>query len=170
MFEQKVAVVASKMRVNGNEIGTMTGVEMPSITLGTQDVQGSGLMGTLSLPSTGQFESMEMKFDLRGLSGDHALLMQPGALDIALLFAQDTVSVQAGIVPEGCKVYAKTVFKSYEPGSVKNGEPSEGSVTHEVLRLQIFVAGREILLIDKTAYIYRVNGIDRAADLRALIN
>lgn len=166
----KTAVVASKLMDNNEVVGTMVNVELPGISLGTQDVSGAGFMGTASLPTTGQVESMETTIGLRGMSGDQALLMRAGVHDLCLRFAQDSVSVQNGVVPEGCKIYMRTVFKSTDSGSIESNNPIEGSVVHEVLRYLVYTGGKETLLVDKTAHIFRVNGVDQMEDVRKLID
>ena len=167
---KKLAVIVSKLLDNNVEIASQVGVDLPGITLTTQEVSGAGYMGKSDLPITGQVEGMELKISTQGLSADQMVLARSGRHQITLRFAQDSMSVQKGIIPEGCKIYATTVFKSMDGGSIKNANPYESAVTHEVLRYQMIVNGVEVLLINREAYKYIVNGADLTANVWSLVN
>lgn len=166
----KTVVIASKLRDNNTEIGSQVSVELPEINLGTEEVGGGGFLGTADLPATGQVESMETTINMRGLSKEQAALMRSGTHKLALLFAQDSYTVQHGVKPEGCKIYMDTVFKGYSPGSVEPMSAQEGSVVHEVIRYQEIVNGVETILVDKVNSIFRVDGVDQMQDVRSMLS
>jgi len=169
MDTMKTAVVASKFKSNGTEIATHVSADLPSISRVAFDMNGAGVMGTVSVPVTGQFEAMELSINTRGFSGEAGRLMALGEQRLELLFSQDSHSVQKGIVPEGCKIYATGTFMKQESGSVVPGEASDGSVSFSVYRYEVYVAGKEVILIDQFKFIYRVNGKDLMEAVRKAI-
>lgn len=166
----KTVVIASKLRDNNEEVGALVSVELPEINLGTEEVKGAGFLGTSDLPATGQVEAMEATINTRGMDKQHVALLKMGVHKFALLFVQDSFSVQKGVVPEGCKIYMDAVFKGYSPGSVEQMSAQEGSFVYEVLRYQVIVDGRELLLIDKVNSIFKVDGQDQMQDVRSMLN
>lgn len=154
------SVVASKLRDGDKLIGEHVAVELPEISMSTQDFKGAGIMGTMNLPTTGQIDSMECKVSRRGLSANAVELERPGTHKLSLTFSQDYLTSAGETVPKGSKINVLGTYKSSGGGSVEDGEPYESDVTYEVLRYEIYIDGKEILLIDKRARIHRVNGVD----------
>lgn len=169
MPEFRGAVIASKLRDGNEQIGSHVGVDLPSIAFATQEYKGSGLMGPLTLPSSGQIEHMEVKLNLRGSGEGRARLMQPGTHKLGLFFGEDSLSVQRGVIRVGCKIYMDAIFVSADGGTVENGSPREGSITMAVTRYQEIVDGKEELLVDKLSNIYRINGVDHMADINSML-
>ena len=165
----KVAVIASSVKVDNVKVGSYINAEIPSIGFATTDVTGAGVMGTIAVPVMGQIESMEMVLHTRGMDADTHALYAPGKHRIELLNAQQVFAPNTNDKAVAGKIYVEGRFKSADGGSVEAPNPSEGSVTYEVTRMQWFVEGRETLLVDKENYIYRVNGVDHMADVRAAV-
>lgn len=165
----KTVVIASMLKDNNKEIAAHVSVELPEITLGTEEVKGAGFLGTSDLPATGQVENLEVTINTRGMDKTDVLLMKSGLHKLALLFFQDSYSVQSGVVPEGCKIYMDAIFTGYAPGSVEPMSAQEGSVTMTVLRYQMIVNGKETLLIDKPNFIFKVDGKDQMQSVRSML-
>lgn len=161
-----VSIIATSVKVDGTKIGSYVSVDLPGITFSTTDVSGAGVMGTIAVPTMGQVESMEMVIHTRGIDVEARGLYTPGNHKIDLLTAQQVFAPNTKDKAVSGKIYAEGRLKSADGGSIEVPNPVEGSVTYEVTRLQEFVGGREVLLIDKENYIYRVNGVDHMADVR----
>ena len=57
--------------------------------------------------------------------------------------------------------------KSYPLGSLEQGKKHGNEVEMEITRLEVLLDGQEKLMIDKLAFIYRVNGNDLLRQVRA---
>jgi len=167
----KSSVIYTALFDNDRYIGAGVSVTLPGVTLSTADIKGAGVMGTLAIPSTGQIESMEWVVNLRGIEADSDRLTRPGMHRQELRFYQDTYNPGSAKMSQNyVKIFLDGIFKSNDGGSVEQGNPVEGSATYELFRMQKFVDGAEILLIDKTKGIYQVNGTDYWAPIRSIMS
>ncbi|MCL2495683.1 MAG: phage major tail tube protein [Oscillospiraceae bacterium] len=164
-----VAIIASSVKVDNVKVGAHVSVDLPGISFATTDVGGAGVMGTIAVPTMGQVESTEMAIHTRGLDAGARALYAPGKHRIELLTAQQVFAPNTNDKAVAGKIYVEGRFKSADGGSVEKPNPVEGSVTYEVTRMQEFVDGREVLCVDKENFIYRVNGVDYMAEVRAAV-
>lgn len=166
----KSMVVASRFFDDGVELSSITSADVPGITLDAADIKGSGVMGTLNLPATGQIGSMEYVVHSRGVEADTDRLSRPGTHVQEMRYAQDTYNTNTGtITQEKVKLIVTGVFKSSDGGRIEPGAAVESSATYEVMRMQKFVAGKETLLIDKVKQIFKINGTDHWEKIRSAL-
>ena len=69
----------------------------------------------------------------------------------------------------GCKAFIKGIAKGIPGGDLEIGSSFEGAVTIAVLRYQLYVDGKEVVLIDKLKGILKINGKDYAKSIKSLI-
>lgn len=163
------AVGVSKILDGGVDVGCQGTAEIPGVKYTTQDFKGPGIMGTLSLPTSGQVESMQLKINCRGLSSMMAKLQAPGVHDLELRLVQDTVAAGGQTEARLAKVFVTGTYVEGETGTMESGSVVEGSATYEVQRMQIIEGGEEVLLIDKLTHQHRVNGRDYGQDVWTLV-
>jgi hypothetical protein len=143
-------------------------VTLPSISAITSDVSGAGIGGKVEMPVMGHFDSMTLGISFRTVELAAAELMIPEAKDIVLRASQQIYDGAGGsIKSEGVVVYARVMPKSNELGALKPGDPIDGKVELEVLRIRVVKAGVELYEIDKLNGIYKVLGFDYTASVRA---
>ena len=69
----------------------------------------------------------------------------------------------------GCKAFIKGIAKGIPGGDLEIGSSFEGAITIAVLRYQLYVDGKEVVLIDKLKGILKINGKDYAKNIKSLI-
>lgn len=153
-------VINHRVLVGNTEVDDVTSITLPNLEQQTVDLNGAGIMGTISMPTTGQIGSLELSIAYRSLSRSVLRLQRPGNQNIEVRFVKDYMDRNGQMLPQGAKVFATGVLKSSEGGNIENNGAIEGSVTYEVLRYRVIVDGVETLLIDKLNNIYRVDGVD----------
>ena len=132
-------------------IGTAPEITLPQITSETIDVSGSGILGKISAPNIGQFESIEQEVSFNLVYSSFVNVLSPKRqVNLTFRVAQQAVDKSLG--------YA-----------YKAGEGMEAKVKLELTYLMIENDGEEIIAIDKLNGIYRVQGEDMLADVAALI-
>lgn len=154
------SVIAHKLIVDRVEIDDNVSCELPSIELGTSEVKGAGILGSVDMPSPGQVNAMTFTISSRSINKKNAALARPGKQSIELRFVRDVIQADGTVIPAGAKVFITGAIKKYGPGKVEQGATMDGSLEYEVLRYRQVIEGKETLLIDKFNYQYVVNGVD----------
>jgi len=161
-------VIQHNVLVDNEALDDVTGFELPSIEISTSELSGAGIMGTISMPTTGQLGALELTISYRSNIGK-SRLVKPGIRNIEIRLAQDYMTPEGAMLPKGSKIFCTGLFKSSQGGSVENNNPTEGNAVYEVIRYRHIVDGVETLLIDKLAGIYKVNGVDYMQSVNAVL-
>ena len=69
----------------------------------------------------------------------------------------------------GCKAFIKGIAKGIPGGDLEIGSSFEGAITIAVMRYQLYVDGKEVVLVDKLKGILKINGKDYAKEINSLI-
>lgn len=163
-------IIAHKLLADGIEIDDNVSCTLPSIEAETSDIKGAGILGTISMPTTGQINSMTFSISTKSINKNASNLAKPGVpQNLELRFAKDVMSSSGQMVPQGSKIFITGIMKKYDPGKVENSGTMDGSIEFEVIRYRQVIDGEEALLIDKKNYIYKVNGVDYMASVKALL-
>lgn len=162
-------VIASKLLVDGKDIDDNVSCQLPSLETQTTELKGAGIMGSIDMPSTGQFSGLTFTVNLRSINKNSGELLKPGIRNIELRFARDVITSEGTAIKEGTKIFITGINKKFDPGKVEEPTTMDGSAEFEVIRYRIVVDGYETLLIDKLNYIYKVNGVDYMESVRAAL-
>lgn len=144
-----------------------TSVEIAGLSTKTADISGIGVLGEISAPVVAHFESIEVTINWRVPTQTSIVIT--GAEPIALELYGDIQNFDGGAnqhIHQQIKVTIRGRGKNYEGGTFEAMNTMDGSNTIETHYLKYELDGKEILLIDKYAYIFRVNGVDRMAEIR----
>jgi uncharacterized protein len=163
-------VIAHKLLRDGVEIDDNVSCQLPSLDALTGEVKGAGLMGPIDMPVTGQLGSMVFTVNMRSVNKNAVELARPGIQNLELRFARDVINANGQKIPEGTKIFISGMNKKYDPGKVEGAATMDGSAEFEVIRYRQIINGEETLLIDKKNFIYKVNGIDYMAAIKAALN
>lgn len=164
-------IIANKIKINDVEIEDVTSIELPEITIGTYEVKGSGVMGTIDMPSFSKIEGLTLTVEYRSSTENNINLLAPKVHDVKIAIVKDVVGSDGVVVADGNKIFLQVRTKSHKAGTVTNGENMSASATFEVLSYKMIDGhGKELINIDKIKYIYRVNGTDYAEQTRNYIN
>ena len=157
--------------INGNKaIGVTSEISMPTITSETIDVSGTGILGKISAPNIGQFESIEQEITFNLIYSSFVDMLSPKRqVNLTIRAAQQAVDKNLGYAYKGLRIVEVGRVKEFTPGKIKPGEGMDAKVKLELPYLMIENDGQQIIEIDKLNGIYRVNGEDMLADVSALI-
>lgn len=151
-------------------IGTAAEISLPQITSETIDVSGSGILGKISAPNIGQFESIEQEVPFNLVYSSFVNVLSPKRqVNLTFRVAQQAVDKSLGYAYKGLRIVEVGRVKEFTPGKIKAGEGMEAKVKLELTYLMIENDKEEIICIDKLNGIYRVQGEDMLADVTALI-
>ena len=164
----KSTIVAGRSFDDGVELfAAVVSVDLPGITLATVDIKGPGVMGTIAVPSTGQLDNMEHVVHIRGAGTNTERLARPGQHKQEFRYVQDNYDPATGVMKQDqIKIFLDGLFREMDGGSVEQGAAIERSVTYNTRRMQVFINGRETVLIDKTQQQWVIDGVDHWAPIR----
>lgn len=151
-------------------IGLASEISMPTVTSETIEVSGPGILGKISAPNIGQFESIEQEITFNLIYSSFVNMLSPKRqVNLTIRAAQQAVDKSLGYAYKGLRIVEVGRVKEFTPGKVKSGEGMEAKVKLELTYLMIENDGEQIIEIDKLNGIYKVNGEDMLADVSALI-
>lgn len=159
-------VIADTVYSDGMLCAKEATVQFPSITPLTSDYP---VMGTLTLPTLGLLESMELSISSQGIDSVSGQLARLRKQQIEIRWVQQHVDAESDLHKAGCKAFFTAVPKGIPGLSIEPGSASDNEYTFEVLRYQLFINGEELWLIDRTSGILRISGSDYAADIQSLL-
>ena len=128
-------------------------VTLPEVSPLTNDLKAGG---TLSVPDMSQIDSMETTVSKMGVDANFGALAAAKKLEIR--FAQQVVQQDGTQKTVGGKAYLRVMLKKLPGVQLETGAANENEYTYETSRYQLFVDGKEILLIDKLLGIVRIGG------------
>lgn len=168
-MKKGVAVTAHKVLVDNTEIGDNVSCTLPDIEHSTAELKGAGISGTIDVPLFGLFSGMTFTMDLRSLNANTARMLKPGVTTIELRFLQSVIATNGDFIEEGTKIFVTGYNKKFAPGKVETSTTMDASAEFEVTRYRIVCDGVEVLLIDKLANQYKVNGVDYKQKAREVL-
>ena len=158
-------VIVQKVLINGVEVDDMVSCELPNIEYMTAEMKGAGIAGTSDEPMQGLTNALNFKIATRSVNKNAHLLMTSGELKIELRVGHNENDKYVFI-----KVFMTAKCKNYSPGKSENANHMESSAEYNVTRYRQVADGVETLLIDKYAFIHKINGVDVLEKLRAGLN
>jgi P2 family phage contractile tail tube protein len=152
----------------GAMYGKFDEITVPEIKNKAQENKPTDGIGTRRLPGL-SIDPMEATFKAQGFNTDfHAMAANPYK-EVGLQVRSNRVVTRNGgkLDAEGVRLDLRGWFSSAKEGSFKQGEGAQCEYKMEVTALKLVVDGREIKEIDIDNYIWKVNGEDIIADIRA---
>lgn len=154
----------------GRKVEDVTKIDLPTIEHPTTTVKDSGMVMDVDVPNMYHFNAMEI-----GISHNNgtncSYLANPGVHSIEARVARQNYDVAMGEIGlELIKVRARCIHKSTEKGSIETDNPYGSSEKYSVLRYEEEVNGEILTLIDSTAGIIRINGVDYSNSLTSILD
>lgn len=159
-------IAACTIYAGGELVARDVTVTLPAVTPTTGELKG---MGTIEMPNPTQLEAMELAITKQGIDRELGKLANMKAQDIEVRWVQDVMKSDGTTAPEGCKAFMRAISKGLPGLSVEPGSVSENEMTFSVLRYQLFVGGKEIVLADKLNAILRANGKNYTSGIDSLL-
>lgn len=153
--------------IDGSDSAGVADGTFPNVEFMTSEVKGAGLAGAVDSPGVGQLQSLTCELNWRTRPRNFIALAEPRAHNLD--FYADDLSYDAGrgeYVHTQVHIFMKAVTKSYDIGKLAVDESAESKTEHEIYYFKLEVDRKEVIVVDKYNYIYRVNGVDYLAETR----
>ena len=170
MFNIPETINAFKVYNAGSDlIGLSDEVTLPTITEITSTIAGPGILGEIESPTHGKFQSMEQEIPFRTLyQGAIGLLASLASANLTLRGATQVVTSEGDVSFESIRIVFRGRKKEFTVGKAKQGDGTGSSVKIELTYLLIEIGGVKCLEIDKLNEVYKVNGVDQLAIIKAM--
>ena len=156
--------------LNGTDLLGVAEGSIPNFEAMTSEVKGGGVAGTLESIVLGHFNSMNFSLTWRTVTDAFMKLFGHVTNDLDLYAALQRYESSLGVyLTEQLHVYMKAVTKNSTPGNLVVGDNMDTQTEFEVMYIKIELNGKERIELDKFNYIYKVDGIDYLAMVRAAL-
>ena len=149
-------------------IGISGEIELPELEAITDTLEGSGVLGEIEDPVTGQFASAKIKIPFAVLYEDMFSLMnttEPTQLTLrASMQCMDPTTGKTDYYPVKIVVRGKASTSSL--GKVVKGKKMEPEVEMEILYIKVQINNKTVLELDKLNFVFVLNGVDMLAKIR----
>ena len=150
-------------------IGISGELELPEMEAITDTLEGSGVLGEIEDPVTGQFSSMKMKIPFATLYEDMFSIMnttKPPQLTLrASMQCMDPSTGETGYYP--VKIVVRGKASTSNMGKVVKVKKMEPEVELEIIYIKIQINNKTVLELDKLNFKYVLNGVDMLAKIRS---
>ena len=155
---------------NGRKCEDITAFTPPTISHPTTEVKAAGLVMDIDIPNMYHFEAMEFSISHNNGNNCHHLA-DPGLHQIEGRIARQNYVTALGEVDlELVKMRVLGAHKSTEKGEIETDNPYGSTEKYSVLRYEEEIDGEIVTLIDSTAGIIRINGVDYSNNLTSLLD
>lgn len=165
-LDHKNAVLADTCYCDNQLAAKDVSVSLPAVNFLTSEAQAMGPMEVI-LP--GLIEAMEATITKIGIDTGLARMMTPTKHSYEFRWAQNVMKTDGTTAPEGCKAFITGVPKGVPATGLEIGANIENEIAIACTRYQLFVAGKEILCIDRLSQICRINGTDYYKKIGSLL-
>ncbi|MDC7808797.1 phage major tail tube protein [Sphingomonas koreensis] len=142
-------------------------ITLPKIVTKTEVYRGGGMLGELDVDLG--LEKLELEVTIGGLAVP--LLREMGMVGVAGSFSRFAGAYQeegSGTWAAG-ELYTRGKWVEFDPGNAKPGDDTEWKFKQTASYLRWDIDGRTEVEIDLLNNIYRVGGVDRLAEMRAIL-
>ncbi|MBR1437152.1 MAG: phage major tail tube protein [Synergistaceae bacterium] len=154
--------------LEGRDLLGMAEGTIPALEAMTSEVKGAGIAGTVDSIVLGHFNSTTLNLKWRTVTDDFLKLYRHITNTIELHSSLQRYESSLGVyITEPLYVYLKATTKSSTPGNLVVGDNMDTETVFEITYMKIYLAGKERVELDKYNYIYKVDGIDYLASVRA---
>lgn len=152
-------------------IGVSGEIELPEMEAITDTLEGSGVLGEIEDPVTGQFQSMKIKIPFAVLYEDMFSIInttKPPQLTLrASLQCMDPTTGETGYYPVKIVLIGKATNTNL--GKLTKGKKGEPEVELEILYIKVTVNNTTVLELDKLNYKFVLNDVDMLATIRSQV-
>lgn len=148
-------------------LGVVSEFEEPKLATKTEDWRGGGMLGDVKIDMG--LEAMEAKLKMGGHEASLIRKFGTPAIDGVRLRLVGAYQRDDGSAAQAVEVYLGGRFTEIAPGTSKPGDPTEQEYTVPLAYYRREVNGRVEVEIDMLAGVFIVDGIDRYAEIRAII-
>ena len=156
--------------LNGEDLLGVAEGTIPALESMTSEVKGAGVAGVVESPVIGHFNSTNFSLTWRTVTDKSMKLFDHATNDLELFAALQMYDAGLGEYKAvQLHVYMKAITKTRTPGNLVVGDLMDTQMEFEVPYMKIELDGKERVEMDKYNYIYKVDGVDQMADVRAAL-
>ncbi len=162
----KGTILGTSVYVDNKPVAEDVSITLPEVTPKTQTFNS---MGEIEIPLP-IIEKMEATINKVGMDNGLANLLIPEKRIFEVRWAQSVIKKDGTQDLEGAKAFITgTPKKIFPGGDIAPGENWEGGIPISVTRYQVYVNGKELILVDQVKKILKINGKDYAKSLTSLL-
>ena len=158
-------ILASKVLCDKAVVAEDVKFTLPEATLQTVEHQALGKI-ELPIPLT---DALEAGISSIGFDKGFYKMLGLENKTFEFRYVQNVLKPSGEQKKIGCKAFIKGIAKNIPGGDLEIGSTYEGAITIAVLRYQLYVDGKEVVLIDKLKGILKINGKDYAKEINNLL-
>lgn len=168
------SVIPSKINMfnlyNGSKNVGITGeVQLPDIEMMSEELKGSGILGSIDDPAIGQFNSLYIDIPFQVTNDCYFDLSNPLlSIPLTLRGSVQVTDRDGNVKFKGMRIVMRGKQKKLTPGTVKLAAGMESKVGLELTYYMVEYDGKKRIEIDKLNSVFRLNGVDVLAAARAL--
>ncbi|GHU51354.1 hypothetical protein FACS1894127_7640 [Clostridia bacterium] len=164
------AVINYRVFEDGSELLGTAEVTLPEISNMTQEIQGAGIAGTTTSSIIGHISAMMLTLNFRTVEPSAVSLYEPRRHNIELRVAQQSRNSATGTLEVSAVKYVLVVTPTkLSPGKAAPASPADASGEYAVDYYACFMNGNQMFEVDQLNFIFKVNGKDYLADVRAAL-
>lgn len=149
-------------------LGVIAEFEEPSLAIATEDWRGGGMLGSVKIDMG--LEPLEAKLKMGGHEARLIRKFGTTAVDGVRLRLVGAYRRDDGTPAQSVEIYMGGRFAEIAPGTSKAGDDTEHEYTVPAAYYRRVVDGRTEVEIDMVAGIFIVDGVDRYAEIMAILN
>lgn len=149
-------------------VTALVDVDMPEIQFMSETISGAGIAGEIDSTTLGHLQAMTMGLNFRTIIDENFKILEQRAYSLDIKAGLQSADQSAGKLVTGkLRIMVKGFPKGLSLGKMAVGKATDSKQEFSVNYLKIEYDGEEVLEIDKTNMIFKVNGTDYLTDLRA---
>ena len=169
MYIPEVINMFNVYKDNEKAIGVTNEMSLAEFQSVVATVEGAGQLGSYEVPVIGHFSSIKQTIPFKSLilsNVDFANPMQYQLLTFRGSLQVTDINTHVSDF-KGMKLVLGGRATAFNPGTLRQGEAMNASVTLEVTYVDWTIDGDNMLTLDKIGGIYRVHGVDLMEKVRA---
>ena len=144
--------------------------DLPKLEAMTEEVKGTGVAGAFDSVTLGHFGSTTLTLNWRNVTSDFVKLAAHKAHDLELYAAHQDYDGGSGVyIERSVVVFVRVIPKTSDIGKLAVAAMSDTSQEFEVLYMKLEIDGKERIELDKLNYIFKIDGVDYLAGVRAAL-
>lgn len=158
-----------KLYVDGSpSLTALVDVDMPEIQFMSETISGAGIAGEIDSTTLGHIQAMTLGLNFRTIVDENFSILEQKAYSLDIKAGVQSSDQSAGKLVTGkFRLMVKGFPKGISLGKMAVGKATDSKQEFSVNYLKAEYDGKEVLEIDKTNMIFKVNGTDYLTDLRA---
>ena len=144
--------------------------ELPNLEFLNETVEGAGIAGKFNSITLGHLDAITLSLTWRNTTDSFVKLAHPKTHELALYAAQQDYDAGLGEYKvRKVALFVKAIPKTLNIGKLAVAGMTDTKTEFEILYLKLEIDDKERLEIDKLNYIFKVDGTDYLADVRAAL-